>query len=112
MRTIEKITSIQDQVLSSVTVMHRMFRNLCADSGTGTAASERVFLVHQSSVVLSDAAGEPLWFESADAAAEFARHYLCEPLAYETRSTGDRSAAAPRPAPPTAGVDVIVAAIA
>ena len=93
--------------------MHRMFRKLCADGGTGTAASERpVALVHHSSVVLSDAAGEPLWFESADAAAEFARHYLCEPLAYETRSTGDRSAAAPRPAPPTAGVDVIVAAIA
>jgi hypothetical protein len=53
-----------------------------------------VFLVHRSSVVLSDAAGEPLWFTSADTAAEFARRYLCEPLAYETRPTGDRSAAA------------------
>jgi hypothetical protein len=75
--------------------MHRMFRNLCSDGGTGTAASERpVFLVHQSSVVLSDAAGEPLWFTSPDTAAEFARRYLCEPLAYETRPTGDRSAAA------------------
>jgi hypothetical protein len=75
--------------------MHRMFRNLCADGGTGTAASERpVFLVHQSSVVLSDAAGEPLWFTSADAAADFARRYLCDPLAYRTRPTDDRSAAA------------------
>jgi hypothetical protein len=75
--------------------MHRMFRNLCSDGATGTAASEMpVFLVHQSGVVLSDAAGEPLWFTSADTAAEFARHYLCEPLAYETRPTGDRSAAA------------------
>ena len=92
---LEKTTCIQAQVLSSVTVMHRMFRNLCSDGGTGTAASERpVFLVHRSSVVLSDAAGEPLWFTSADTAAEFARRYLCEPLAYETRPTGDRSAAA------------------
>jgi hypothetical protein len=75
--------------------MHRMFRNLCTDGGTRPVASERpVFLVHQSSVVLSDAAGEPLWFTSADTAAEFARRYLCEPLAYETRPTGDRSAAA------------------
>jgi hypothetical protein len=87
--------SIQAQVLSSVTVMHRMFRNLCSDGGTGPAASERpVFLVHQSSVALCNAAGEPLWFASADTAAEFARRYLCESLAYETRPTGDRSAAA------------------
>jgi hypothetical protein len=90
-----KITSIQAQVLSSVTVMHRMSRNHRADGGTETAASHNpVFLVHQSSVVLSDAAGEPLWFTSADTAAEFARRYLCEPLAYETRPTGDRSVAA------------------
>jgi hypothetical protein len=75
--------------------MHRMFRNLCSDGGTGTAASERpVFLVHRSGVVLSDADGEPLWFTSADRAGEFARRYLCEPLAYETRPTADRSAAA------------------
>jgi len=92
---IEKTTCIQAQVLSSVMVMHRMFRNLCSDGGTGTAASKLpVFLVHQSGVVLSDADGEPLWFTSADTAGEFARRYLCEPLAYETRPTGDRSAAA------------------
>lgn len=78
-----------------VTAMHRMFRNLCSDGGTGTAASERpVFLVHQSSVVLSDAQGEPLWFTSADTAAEFARRFLCDPLAYETRPAADGSAAA------------------
>jgi hypothetical protein len=75
--------------------MHRMFRNLCSDGGTGTAASKRpVFLVHQSRVVLSDADGEPLWFTSADPAGDFARRCLCEPLAYDTRPTADRSAAA------------------
>jgi hypothetical protein len=87
---IEKTTCIQAQVLSSVTVMHRMFRNLCSEGGTGTAASKlQVFLVHQSGVVLSDVDGEPLWFTSADTAGEFARRYLCEPLAYETRTGRD-----------------------
>ena len=74
--------------------MVRMSRNLCSDGGAGTAASERpVFLVHQSSVVLCDAHGEPLWFTSVDVAGDFARRYLCEPLAYETRPT-DSSAVA------------------
>jgi hypothetical protein len=74
--------------------MHRISRNLRSNGGAGTAASEkRVFLVHQSSVVLCDAHGEPLWFTSADVAGDFARRYLCEPLAYETRPT-DRSAVA------------------
>ena len=90
-----KTTCIQAQVLSSVTVMHRMFPNLGSDGGTGTAASKlQVFLVHQSGAVLSDVDGEPLWFTSADTASEFARRYLCEPLAYEIRPAGDRSAAA------------------
>jgi hypothetical protein len=92
---IDKTTCIQAQVLTSVTVMQRMSRNPCSDGGTGTAASELpVSLVHQSGVVLSDADGEPLSFTSADTAGEFARRYLCEPLAYETRPTADRSAAA------------------
>ena len=50
-------------------------------------------LVHDSGFVLAGADGEPLRFASRAQASEFARRYLCDPLAYRVHPAAGAAAA-------------------